>query len=399
MEGALSNLRALELSQFLAAPFCGKLLAGAGADVIKVEPPATGEPSRAMGPFKDDVPHPETGAAHLFLNTGKRSITLDPATETGRSLLLRLIEQADILVTDYNPQRLTDLGLDYASLEQVNPRLIMAPISFFGQTGPYRDYRASELTGFAMSGYMYITGHPDREPVKAAGNIGQYAGGLQAAVGIMGALLYRNTHGVGQMVDVSITEALCFMTGSLVTWLNLGEVFKRVGNRLPSTNPRALYPSTFLPCKDGWVHAHHAPADFTLLAVLMEEPRLADPEIVAEPRGHADLMDELCLPWLSRYDKFEVVERAQELRHPFTEVLDIPEVLQDPQHLARNYIVEVEHPVAGPTRMPGAPFQAKGTPWRIGRAPLLGEHNEAVYCRELGYSRQELALLRERGVV
>ena len=399
MAGALANLRVLELARSVAAPFCTKLLAGCGAEVIKVEPPGQGDPARTTGPFKNDVPHPEQSALFLHLNTSKKSITLDPASETGRAILLRLVEDADILVEDLGPKALADLRLDYPSLEQINPRLIMASISFFGQTGPYRDYLANELTGFAMGGYMYITGHPDREPVKAAGNVGQYQGGLHAAVGVMAALLYRNLHGVGQQIDVSITESLGFSTYATGAWLNHGEVQHRVGNRLASNNPQALYPSTFLPCKDGWIHAHHAPTDFTLLALLMEEPRLASPEIVAEPRGHADLMDELCLPWLSRYDKFEVVRRAQELRHPFTEVLDISEVLQDPQHEARGYFVEVEHPVAGAIKQPGAPFRASGTPWQTTAAPLLGEHNEAVYCQRLGYTKEDLVRLRQLGII
>ena len=399
MAGALANLRVLELARSVAAPFCTKLLAGCGAEVIKVEPPGQGDPASTTGPFKNDVPHPEQSALFLHLNTSKKSITLDPSSETGRAILLRLVEDADILVEDLGPKALADLRLDYPSLEQINPRLIMASISFFGQTGPYRDYLANELTGFAMGGYMYITGHPDREPVKAAGNVGQYQGGLHAAVGVMAALLYRNLHGVGQQIDVSITEALAFSTYATGDWLNHGQVQRRVGNRNASPNPRALYPSTFLPCHDGWVHAHHAPTDFTLLALLMEEPRLASPEIVAEPRGHADLMDELCLPWLSRYDKFEVVRRAQELRHPFTEVLDIQEVLRDPQHEARDYFVEVEHPVAGTIKQPGAPFRSDATPWQMVPAPLLGQHNEAVYCQRLGYSREDLVRLRELGII
>ncbi|HLC29623.1 MAG TPA: CoA transferase [Dehalococcoidia bacterium] len=399
MAGALANLQVLELARSSAAPFCTKLLAGCGAEVIKIEPPGVGDPTRTMGPFKDDVPHPEKSVLFLHLNTSKKSITLDPASETGKVILLRLIQDTDILVEDLGPQDLADMGLDYPSLERINPRLIMASISFFGQTGPYRDYRANELTGFAMGGYMHITGHPDREPVKAAGNVGQYQGGLHAVVGIMAALLYRSTHGVGQHIDVSTTESLAFSTNAMGDWLNHGQVQRRVGNRNASPNPRALYPSTFLPCKDGWIHAHHAPTDFTLLAVLMEEPRLASPEIVESPRGHADLMDELCLPWLSRYDKFEVVRRAQELRHPFTEVLDILEVLQDPQHEARGYFVEVEHPVAGAIKQPGAPFRASGTPWQTTAAPLLGQHNEAVYCQRLGYSKEDLVRLRELGVI
>ncbi|MBI2887884.1 MAG: CoA transferase [Chloroflexi bacterium] len=397
-QGALSGLRVLELNRFVAAPLCAKFLAGFGAEVIKVEPPG-GEPTRLMGPFQEHVPHPETGAPYLFLNTGKKSITLDPSSKTGYALLLQLMEQTDIFVTDLPPKALEDLHLDYPALEGANPRLIMTAISFFGQTGPYRDYLATELTGFAMSGYMFITGDPTREPVKLAGNIGQYQGGLQGMVGTLGAVLHRELTGRGQLVDVSITEALAFETNSAVTWMNLGQMQTREGNRLQRRSPRGNYPATCLPCKDGWVHVHDAPAGFELYAVLMEEPRLADPAVLAEPWGHRDLIDELSLPWLSRYDKFEVVRRAQEMRHPFMEVLDIPEVLADPQHEARGYFVEVNHPVVGRVKQPGAPVHASGIPWETRRPPLLGEHNQEIYQERLGLAAGDLALLRERGVI
>ena len=397
-EGALSNLRVLELNRLVAAPFCTKLLAGCGAEVIKVEPPG-GEPTRAMGPFKDDVPHIETGASHLFLNTGKKSITLDPTTPSGRSILLRLIQDSDVLVTDLEPKALDELRLDYPTLEKINPRLVMTAISFFGQTGPYRDYLANELTGFAMSSYLFITGHPDREPVKTAGNAGQYRGGVQAAVGTMGAVLCQLQTGIGQLVDTSITESLCFETGSVLQWLSIGHLNKREGNRIVRGTPAGSYPATTLPCKDGWVHVHSAAGRFELISLLMEEPRLADPEIVAEQFGHADLIDELCLPWLSRHSKFEIVQRGQELRLPFMEVLDIQEVLVDPQHAARGYFVETEHPVAGMVKQVGAPLQASETPWETRRPPLLGEHNQEIYCGRLGYTSQDLVLLRERGVI
>lgn len=398
-EAALAGMRVLEMNRFVAAPYCAKLLAGFGAEVIKVEPPG-GEPTRLAGPFKDNIPHPETGAPYLFLNTGKKSVTLDPASETGRELLLKLLAQTDIFVTDLEPKTLDQLHLDYPTLQKINPRLIMTAISFFGQTGPYRDYLATELTGFAMSGYMFVSGDPGREPVKIAGNIGQYHGGLQGLTGTMGAVLYRELTGNGQLVDVSITEALAFETNSSVTWMNNGIMQTREGNRLQRRSPAGNYPATTLPCKDdGWVHVHDAPAGFELYAILMEEPRLSDPAVLAEPWGHRDLIDELSQPWLNRYDKFEVVRRAQELRHPFMEVLDIPEVLADEQHAARGYFVDVDHPVVGKVKQPGAPVHASGIPWETRRPPLLGEHNKEIFQERLGISAADIVRLHERGVI
>lgn len=382
----------------VAAPFCGKLLAGYGAEVIKVERPRVGDPLRAMGVFKDDIPHPETGAVHLFLDSAKRSITLDVATATGRAVLVDLLQRVDVVLTDYTPAQLSELRLDYASLEAIDAKLILTAISFFGQTGPYRNLPANELTGFAMSGYLYTTGYPEREPVKGAGSIGQYQGGLQASAGTMGAVLYRNLCGRGQLVDVSIAEALCMEAGIVPAWINSGEFGRRVGNRTTGTNPKMHYPSQYLPCKDGWVFVR-CTEDLTEMAAFMEEPRLADPEILAEPKGHADLIDQLCLPWLSRYDKYEVVQRAQAAKHAFSEILELSEVLEDPQHAARNFFVEVDHPVAGRFKMPGSPIQDTESGWRMSPAPQLGEANEAIYVDELGYGREDLRLLRERGII
>jgi crotonobetainyl-CoA:carnitine CoA-transferase CaiB-like acyl-CoA transferase len=397
-EGALSGLRVLELSRFAAGPYCGKFLSGCGAEVIKVEPP-DGEPLRKLGPFKDGVPNPETSAPFLFLNTGKKSLTLDVTVDSGREIFLELVAKSDVLVTDWEPALVERHRLDYASLETVNPRLVLTAISFFGQTGPYRDYVATELIGLAMGGYLYITGHPGEPPVKIGGNVGQYQGGLHGAVGTMAAVLHQQLGGEGQLVDVSITESLYFEAGSPLRWLNSGQVSPRDGNRLARGNPRGLYPATVLPCKDGWVHVHEGHGRSRELALLMEAPRIAEPDLLAEPYGHADLIDELCLPWLSQHDKFEVTERAQELRLPFAEVLDIPEILEDPQFAARGYIAEVDHPLSGVTKQPGFLFQASETPWQTARAPLLGEHNVEVLTGLLDYTTDDLRVLRERQVI
>ena len=397
-DGALAGLRVVELSRFAAAPYCGKFLVGCGAEVIKVEPP-DGDPIRHLGPFKDDLPNRETGATFLFLNTGKKSVTLDAGTPSGRPILLDLIAKADVLLTDWEPALLEQHGLTYEALEKINPRLVFTAISFFGQTGPYRDYAATELIGQAMGGYLSITGQPDGPPVKVCGNVGQYQGGLQGAVGTMAAILEQDLTGVGQLVDVSITESLAFESTSVTRWLNSGSVMPRGGNRLARSNVNGLYPATVLPCKEGWVHVHEGHGRSEMLALLMEEPRIMDPEIQSEPYGHADLLDQLCLPWLSQHDKFEAVTRAQELRLPFAEVLDIPEVLLDEQHAARDYIVELDHPVAGVTGQPGFVFQSSETPWQTSRAPLLGEHCAELYGELLGFTADELRALRERKVI
>jgi crotonobetainyl-CoA:carnitine CoA-transferase CaiB-like acyl-CoA transferase len=399
LANALADLRILELSRAAAAPMCCRLLAGFGAEVLKIEQPGTGDPARNSGPYQGDRPDREKSAPFLYLNSGKKSITLDPETATGREILLRLLKDADVIVEDLGPAKMRHLHLDFAELQATNPRLIMASISFYGQTGPYSSYEAGELTGFAMSGYMSITGQPDREPLKPAGNLGQYEGGLHAATAVMAALLQRDLTGQGQLVDTSIAEATCYAASMMGPWLNTGDLFRRDGNRHPTRNPHHHYPTTSLPCKDGWVHLHYPSSGNDLIAMLLDIPQLLESGLAEEPRGHADEIDKLCLPWLAEHDKFEIVQRAQELRLPFTEVLSPQEILEDPQHAARGYFVEVDHPATGVVRQAGAPFQASDTPWQTAPAPLLGEHNREIYCDRLGYSLDELGRMRALGIL
>ncbi len=397
-DGLLSDLLVLELGRDVAGPYCGKILAGCGAEVIKIEPLA-GDPARSAGPFQGDDPHPEKSGRFLHLNGGKKSITLDLHSASGRQLFKRLLADADILVDNLGPGALADLGLGYAALAAANPRLIIVAITFYGQDGPYRDFKAGELTAYSMSGYQYLTGDPNREPVRPNFPLAQYQGGTQAATGAMAALMARDFMDIGQLVDVSIVEATCFSHGSLSAAMNLGMVYKRAGSRNLNFHPKFQYPSVTLPCKDGYVHVHFAPTDPQLLAVLMEEPELAGPELWETPMGHADAFDALCLPWLARYDKREVVQRAQELRHPFTEVLTVGELFDDQQFNARGMFVDIEHPVVGTVTHVGPPIRSTETEWRMARAPLLGEHNDEIYGGRLGLSREELVILSESGVI
>ncbi len=373
-EGLLGDLVVLELAEGVAGPYCGKLLAGLGAEVIKVQPPPADPVRNALPEF-------------LHLNTAKKSITLDATTEAGVALLHRLAEQADLVIGERPWPTLT------------REDLIQVAVSWYGQTGPYRDYRASEFTAFAMSGFAHLTGNSDREPLRPNFNLAQYQGGLHAATGAMAALMYRDATGLGQLVDVAIVEAACFAHGAMAPYLNLGVVYRRAGTRNLNFNPKYQYPSVTLPCKDGHVHVHFAPSDPQLLALLMEEPRLAGPDLWSEPMGHADEFDELCLPWLARHNRKEVVERAQELRHPFTEVLNVAELFQDQQLIARGMLVELDHPGVGRVAHVGPPVRPQAAPWRMARAPLPGEHNEELYCDRLGLSGEELGRLREQHVL
>jgi crotonobetainyl-CoA:carnitine CoA-transferase CaiB-like acyl-CoA transferase len=399
---ALSDVTVLDLSDGVSGGYCTKVLRDLGARVIKIELPDTGDSTRRLGPFRDNVPNPETSAPFLYLNAGKKSITLDLKSTGGRDVVLDLVGRADVLIENFKPGVMAELGLGYASLEPVNPGLIMASISYFGQTGAYRDYEGCDLIAYALSGYMYLTGDEDKEPLRAGGSQSEYQAGLAAAMAVMAALAYRDFAAEGQYIDVSAIEALASTFDGVAVYSmfeHRGVVPKRAGTRLIDREPHAAYPSTLLPCKDGWVHVHYSPSNPEGLALLTGKPRLEAPEVLSAMRGHADEVDQLLMDWLKDHTREEVQTLAQELRVSFTMVQSIPEVLADPQNEARGFFVEMDHPVAGKLRYPTSPFRLTESPWRPALAPLLGEHNAEIFCSMLGYSEDDLNRLKESNVV
>lgn len=384
----LSGLKVLDLSEFVSGPYCTKLLADLGAEVIKVENPDGGDVARRWGPFPGDIPHTEKSRLFLYLNTGKKSITLDWHTETGFKILHRLIPWADILVENLGPG-----ALDYESARAVNPSLIMASISHFGKDGPYRDWKGSDIVAQALGGIMKLTGLPNREPLKIAGPQAEYQAGLNAAVAIMTSLYLRDETGQGQHVDISVMECLAsILEGALTSYAYDGTLRERDGARHPTA-----YPSTILPCKDDHIHVD-ASGDWDTFARFMEIPELFrfKPEALREK---ADEIDALLIPRLAEKSRAEWFHEAQAWRLPFAMVMGIDELPSDPQLQARDFFTEINHPATGPLAYPGSPFKMSGAQRKAGRAPLLGEHNEEVYCGPLGYTAEELARMRGMGII
>ena len=209
-ETLLAGLKVLEHAQFVSGPYCAKLLADLGAEVIKIEPPGAGDETRRREPFLDDVPHPERSGLFFYLNTSKLGITLNPNTVTGRKMFKELVKETDVLVEDSSPRVMKETGLDYESLKDINPRLVMTSITPFGQTGPYKDYKAYYLNTYNGSGLAKILSDvlPDdlKQPLKGAGYLGDYDCGLSAAVATMGALYARLFTGMGQQIDISNSQ-------------------------------------------------------------------------------------------------------------------------------------------------------------------------------------------------
>jgi CoA:oxalate CoA-transferase len=397
----LTGIRVLDLSQGMGGGYCTKLLADFGADVLKIEPPKIGDNLRSQAPFKDDSLFSD-GAAFLYLNTNKKSITLDIFSDTGKDLFFRLLKDADVVVESFKPGTMEAAGLSFSDLEAVKPGVIMVAISYFGQNGPYAQYHGSELVAFALSGYMYLTGSPDREPLQAGGSQSNYQAGLGGALSVLASLMFREETGEGQYIDISAVDAVksAFDGGNVFsTYDRSGIVPRRVGTRNIVHAPTMFYPSTLLPCADGHIHVHTAPGDPEALGLLTGIDRLTDPELLATQWGHREEIDELLTEWLKDKDKHETMELAQELRIPWTKVSTIDEVLDDPQLAAREHFREVEHPEAGTMKYPASGLKFSETPWQPGRAPLLGEHNDEVYREKLGLTALELSSLRERGVL
>ncbi|MBM2826812.1 MAG: CoA transferase [Dehalococcoidia bacterium] len=398
-EQALSDVKVVDLTHHVAGPYCTKLLADYGAEVIKIERPGAGDPARQMGPFYQDDPHPEKSGLFLHLNTNKKSLTLNLQTATGKSALLELVKDADILVENFRPGVLEELGLDYQTLSKVNPQLIMTSISNFGQTGPYRDYKSTEMISFGMGGIMFRHGEPDREPLKYAGVVLQCFAGLNGAAATMCAYMGAMLGGPGQYLDISIMECLAgAVDRQILRYSYTGEVAERVGSRREGNYPSGIYP-----CGDGFVHvATLGIRGWPRVAKMLEMPELVtDPMFAtaAARRLHHDDFEVFFYPWLLERNKMEVFHAAEAERVMSGPVYSIDELFTDPHYQARKMFTEIDHPVTGPLTYPAAPFKMSESPWQGKRAPLLGEHNQEILGERLGYSPEDLVKLRETGVI
>jgi crotonobetainyl-CoA:carnitine CoA-transferase CaiB-like acyl-CoA transferase len=394
---ALEGYKVLDLSWHISGPYCTKLLAELGAEVIKIEKP-DGDPARNIPPFAADDPHPEKSLLFLYLNTGKKSVTLNLKTAKGKEILKGLVREADILVENFAPRVMPGLGLDFETLADINTGLIMTSISNFGQTGPYRDYLASDITTIAMGGLMHTTGEPDREPLNFGGWQSQYQGGINAFSASMCALVHRDLgQGQGQHVDISIMESMTQILESFdLAYQVTGNLRDRSGTRWANLSAWGIYP-----CADGFVGLVSGPVRRWLqISKLMDEPELADPKYISQRTDLADEIDDLMLPWLLEHTKDEIYHRAQSMdpQVPVSPVRTPEDLVNSPQFKARKFFVEVEHPVAGKGLYPGPPAKLGETPMRVARAPLLGEHNEEILTR-LGYNTIDLENLKNDNII
>jgi crotonobetainyl-CoA:carnitine CoA-transferase CaiB-like acyl-CoA transferase len=393
MPGPLEGVVVLEAAQIMAGPFCGLLLADMGADVIKVERPGTGDDTRRMGPAFIGG----EAAAFLAINRNKRSVALNLKDERGREAFRRLAARADVLIENYRPGTLEGLGLGYANLHPLNPRLIYCSISAFGQTGPYSARGGFDLVAQGMSGLMSVTGEPGRPPVKVGVPITDLNAGMYGAYGILCAYIHRLKTGRGQRVDTSLLEGgIAYTFWESATYWSTGEVPGPLGSA-----HRLSAPYQALRTKDGYLNIGAAnQATWEALCAALGRPGLADDPRFKAPtdrRAHyrelGDLLEnilaqEATAHWLDLFERAGV---------PAGPLYDLSQVYRDPHVLARGMLAEVEHPTAGRFPQIGIPVKLSETPGRIARpAPRLGEHTDEVLAWA-GYGPAEVAALRGEG--
>ena len=394
--GPLEGVTILDLSQGIAGPFCARLLADYGADVVKVEPPG-GDPLRRVGPFYGDDPHPEKSLFFLVMNLNKRGITLDLETALGRRLFLELVRWADVVVESFPPGYLSRLELDYPRLSRLNPRLVLTSITPFGQSGPYSGFAGEEIVFYAMGGIMAISGTSDREPLKHGGNQAQYEAGLLGAAATAVALLHADATGGGQHLDISITEVVA---STMVVHQPYYAFSGGIHGRRP---PKGTLLGNPMPCRDGWVILQTGGgATWEEIADFLGKPELRDLKFATQEgrRVHGEELDALLLEAVKDRGRWELFHGAAERRILFGIVQDAKDLAECPQLAARGFYREVEHPVIGPIRVPAVLCNMSLTPYTLRRpAPLLGQHNVEIYCGLLGYSRQDVVRMRQLGVI
>jgi len=400
---ALEGIRILDLTQIFAGPYCSMLFADMGAEVIKIEPPK-GELIRDNPPLVKEGeggPHDRSRSGYfLTLNRNKYGITLNLKHPKAVSIFKDLVKIGDIVLENYAPGVMKRLGIDYTVLKEVNPRIIMASISGFGQWGPYSERLSFDVIAQAMSGMMSITGQPDSPPTKVGTSLGDVNASVHAAFAIMVALWHRERTEVGQYLDISMQEAMVsILEGGVVRWTVGKELLTPIGSMNPHEAPMAAFR-----CKDGYI----------IIATVGDEHwqrfcrAINRPDWAADPQYRTKrqrwerkyILQEEVEKITTQYTVKEVGEMMDRERVANSPILNIKEVVEDPHLNARGYFLEIEHPIIGKAKIPGIPFKLSATPGKVERpSPLVGEHNEFILEKYLGINRAELQKLAAEGVI
>lgn len=396
---ALDDATVLDLTQHVAGPYATRLLGDFGANVVKVEPPS-GDLARRLGPFKDDLPDPERSGLFFALNCNKRSVVLDLATDEGRQGLAALAAMCDVVVEAFAPGTLDRLGIGWEWLQQVNPRAPLVSVSNFGQDGPYRDYRLSELTLYGFAGEMYSMGLIDREPVKMAGTAALFESGSAVLVATMAALTAARRFGIAQRVDVSLAET---HFGGVDRRHATAIGFQYSGRKTGRSSTATLgMPNGIYPCDDGYVEFAAAGVrpdrvlDMLGFPDWALDPKYQDPLVATKP----DLVEEWnasFLAWCLERTKREVWAEARRAKVLCGPLFSVKDMYEDNHFRDRGFWARIQHAALGTVELPGRPFTMPEGGWALRRpAPLLGEHTEEL-LREAGAAEGLVAALAGGG--
>jgi crotonobetainyl-CoA:carnitine CoA-transferase CaiB-like acyl-CoA transferase len=396
----LDGVKIVEYGNLISGPFCAKILADLGAEVIKIEEPDHGDDARRQEPFLRDIPGIERSGLFQYLNMNKLGVTLDPGTTTGKKIFSDLLADADIFVENNPPKKMKKLGLTYKNVKQINPRIVMTSVTPFGQTGPYKDYKGGELIIEHMGCVGYDSAREvdiSQEPIKLPAHIFSFQAGLSASVGTVGALFNQSVTGEGTYLDVSEQESIIQNLHAILRYYYKKQIVSR-------TDVLDRAPSHILPCKDGYIHhANLEESQWRAFVDLMGNPDWAESELFKDYETRSkywDALRPLLLEWTMEHTMDEIYRGSQARGSAIGAVYTAKDMLADRQMAARGFFVEVEHAENGKLKYPGVPYRFSGIPREIPMAaPLLGQHNEEIYCGRLGYTKRDLGRLKESGEI
>ena len=396
MAKSLEGVRVLDFTQYLSGPHCTSVLSELGAEIIKIEMPGKGEPERLAMPM---TPKRES-YQFLSYNRGKKSITLNLKSSKGLEIARKLAGKVDVLVENFAPGGMERLGLSYEEVSKINPRILYASISGFGQTGPRRNDVSYDVVAQAMGGLMSVTGYADGEPLKAGISLGDYMGGYNGVIAILAALYYRTVTGEGQAIDISMQDGIWAMVfPDRADYFDTRIVPKRIGNRLSSSAPFGAYNA-----RDGYVVICTItdPQWQKVLQAMGREDLSGEPRYATRENRTKNMaeVDGLVQAWCKERTVEEVLVILKKSGVPCSPLPTFDQVADDPQLLSREMIVEVEQPVSGKVKLSGSVYKMSKTPGdRRKRIPAVGEHNEEIYGGLLGIDAQEIQKLRQEGII
>lgn len=394
-ERALEGLKILDFTRVYSGPYCTMLLADLGAEVIKVEAVGKGDDTRFFAPIKDG----ESGY-FMYLNRNKKSIALNLKEAEGKKVALELAQWADVVVENFSPGTMAKLGLDYDAVKLVNPEVIYASISGFGQSGPYRNKVAYDAVAQAMGGMTYLTGFSDSSPVRVGPAISDAATGVHTATAILAATIYKSNTGKGQFIDVAMMDTVFSMLENFVSIKSMLNVNpERSGNSNPSSAPYNMYRT-----KDSYIVIATANDGlFAKLAKVMDREELVDdPRFNTNPnrKTNEKALDAIIEAWTIGYTNIEIESMLDEARVPVASLKSIEELMDDPQIAHREMLIEHDNPVVGKVKFPGNPLKLEKTPPDTEqRAPLLGEHTQEILTQVLRYSDFQVSELKNKNIV